>query len=87
MPGTEDGQSHLTTEQAYEAAYRFVAQYYKREPIEPFLLMLASMEPTPDRDRTSDPASWADWEQCVHETLSCAPLPGDPDLWSNSPPD
>ena len=77
MTGTESGALHLTTEQAYEAAYRFVAQYYKREPIVPFTLMLDSMEPKPDHYRTKDPASWTDWEKCVQETLAGAPLPGD----------
>ena len=38
----------LTTEQAYEAAYRFVAQYNERERIVPLMLMLTSLRPTPD---------------------------------------
>ena len=77
MTSTEGGELHLTTEQAYEAAYRFVAQYYKREPIVPLMLMLVSMKPTVDEYRTSDPASWEDWEKCVSETLAGARLPGD----------
>jgi len=47
----------LTVEQAYEAAYRFVAQYYEREPIVPLMLMLTSMTATADRERTNDPAA------------------------------
>jgi hypothetical protein len=48
----------LTTEQAYEAAYRFVSQYLAREPgSTSLMLMLVSMRPTPDRYRTNDPAS------------------------------
>lgn len=65
----------LTSEQAYEAAYRFVFQYYKREPIEPFEVMLTAMEPTSDQYKTNDPASWEDWDICVEETLTKAPLP------------
>jgi hypothetical protein len=52
--------SLLTVEQAYEAAYRFVAQYYERERIVPLMLMLTAMTPTTDRERTNDPASWPD---------------------------
>jgi hypothetical protein len=77
MTATESGELLLTTEQAYESAYRFVAQYYKREPIVPFMLMLVSMEPKPDHYRTNDPASWTDWEKCVRQTLAGASLPGD----------
>jgi hypothetical protein len=65
----------LTVEQAYEAAFRFVAQYYQRERIVPFMLMLTSMTPTADRERTNDPAAWHDWLQCVEETLARNPLP------------
>lgn len=65
----------LTTEQAYEAAYRFVAQYYERERIVPFMLMLKAMAPTADSLRTNDPASWSDWLHCVDETLAGNPLP------------
>ncbi len=64
----------LTYHQAYEAAYRFVWQYMEREPIDPFLLMLASMEPVGSQE-TSDPASWHDWLACVEDTLAEAPLP------------
>jgi hypothetical protein len=41
----------LTAEQAYEAAYRFVAQYYERERIVPFMLMLTAMRPQRTRFR------------------------------------
>ena len=65
----------LSVEQAYEAAYRFVAQYYERERIVPFMLMLTSMTPTADRERTNDPASWSDWLRYVDDTLAGTPLP------------
>jgi hypothetical protein len=73
----------LTAEQAYEAAYRFVFQYFSREPgSESIMLMLLNMEPTAGASRTndpaswtSDPASWHDWSACVVDTLSGSPLP------------
>lgn len=66
----------LTVEQAYEVAYRFVWQYYGREPSsESLALMLIAMEPVSDRARTNDPASWSDWGRCVAETVSGDPLP------------
>jgi hypothetical protein len=71
----------MTIEQAYEAAYRFVWQYLEREVAsEPLALMLVSVEPTTDDARTSDPASWSDWEQCVAETLRGEPLPRFPSV-------
>lgn len=66
----------LTTEQAYEAAFRFVAQYFGREPdSESLMLMLVAMEPVSDDARTNDPASWSDWLACVSDTLANEPLP------------
>ena len=71
-----DEETALTVEQAYEAAYRFVWQYYGRETSsESLALMLVAMEPVSDHARTDDPASWSDWERCVAETLGGDPLP------------
>ena len=68
--------SVLTQEQAYEAAFRFVAQYRARESgSESLMLMLVAMEPVADDTKTNDPASWSDWLRCVSETLSNQPLP------------
>ena len=65
----------LTVDQAYEAAVRFVAQYYAREPdSESLLLMLVAMTPVADHYQTNDPASWTDWQDCVRQTLEHAPL-------------
>jgi hypothetical protein len=75
MPPSSDTSTPLTPGQGYEAAYRFVAQYYEREGIVPLMLMLTSMRPTPDDARTNDPGAWSDWEKCVHETLTGSPLP------------
>lgn len=67
----------LTIEQAYEAAFRFVWQYYQREvSSESLALMLVAMEPLSDHAKTNDPASWPDWERCVTATLTGEPLPG-----------
>lgn len=71
-----DTETTLTVEQAYEAAYRLVWQYYGREPSSKSLaLMLVAMEPVADYAKTSDPASWPDGRARVAETLSEAPLP------------
>lgn len=68
----------LTAAQAYEAAYRFVWQYMDREP-DPDRVslqeMLVAMHPEDDSTKTSDPASWADWLDCVRATVEGAPLP------------
>jgi hypothetical protein len=66
----------LTDAQAYEAAYRFVWQYYEREPqSEALMLMLVAMEPTTDAVNAHDPASWEDWQRCVRDTLGGPPIP------------
>ena len=75
MPPDETETPTLTVEQAYEATYRFVDQYYERERIVPFMLMLTAMRPTTDSVRTNDPAWWSDWVHCVDETLAGTPLP------------
>jgi hypothetical protein len=75
MPPDQTETPSLTPEQGYEAAYRFVAQYYERERIVPFMLMLTAMRPTADAVRTNDPASWSDWIHCVDQTLEGNPLP------------
>lgn len=65
----------LTVSEAYEAAYRFVSQYFDRErSSEALQLMMVSMEPVNDHARTSDPASWQDWLACVDD-VGKAPLP------------
>jgi hypothetical protein len=63
----------LTLDEAYRATFHFIAQYYEREPIEPFLLMLSSMTSWnldgPMR-QTSDPATWNDWIKSVARGIS-----------------
>ena len=75
MASEPDVPTALTPEQGYEAAFRFVVQYYERERIVPLMLMLTSMRPTPDEQRTNDPAAWSDWQRCVRETLAGSPVP------------
>lgn len=71
-----DNERQLTESQAYEAAFRFVMQYFAREPqSESLLRMAVAMEPEDDYARTHDPASWEDWRRCVSQTLDGEPLP------------
>jgi hypothetical protein len=71
----EPSDDRLSKEQAFEAAYRFVAQYYDRERIEPFFLMLVSMGWEGTQDMTNDPATWEEWKECVRQTVAGDPLP------------
>jgi hypothetical protein len=72
----EPFESRLTLGQAYETAYRFMWQYYQREPsLESLALLLVSMEPVDDQGKTSDPASWPDWQRCVADTIAGTPIP------------
>ena len=74
MPDNTD--RSVTAEQAYEAAYRFVWQYYQREPESVGLgLLVVAMQPVTDHHKTNDPASWEDWLHCVEQTLSGDPVP------------
>lgn len=69
----------LTLDEAYRATYHFIHQYYRREPIEPFLLMLHSMtewEPgAGDPRSTADPATWHDWMASVQAARASSQLP------------
>jgi hypothetical protein len=63
----------LTLDEAYRATFHFIAQYYEREPIEPFLLMLHSMtawSPGGSLRQTSDPATWDDWIKSVGRAIA-----------------
>lgn len=65
----------LTVAQAYEAAYRYVAQYRARElESESLLLMMVAMRPDPPYE-SNDPASWHDFLDCVCATRAGEPLP------------
>lgn len=70
---------HLTLDEAYRAAFHFIRQYYEREPMVPFMLMLHSMTPSApgsDPRSTSDPATWDDWMASVTAALASEVLPG-----------
>jgi hypothetical protein len=72
----ERSEPSLTTSQAYEAAYRFVWQYYEREASsESLALFVVAMEPVDGDAKTNEPASWQDWQECVAKTISGAPVP------------
>lgn len=71
---TDDEEPVLTLEEAYRAAYYFVLQYYGRERITPFMLMLSSMK-LEGKQQTSDPAHWNDWLASVQKALASPALP------------
>jgi hypothetical protein len=76
------GQSQeLSSQQAHEAAYRFVARYYDYERIAPLLRMLQDIAWRHD-DPDSNREAWASWQVCVQETLDGAPLPDVPPPWA-----
>ena len=52
----------LTLDEAYRAAYHFIHQYYERERITPFMLLLHSMRFDSGGGGTNDPATWHDWQ-------------------------
>jgi len=78
-PVTEhDSEPLLTLDEAYRATFHFIHQYYKREPIDPFLLMLVAMTPwTPGGNprQTDDPATWDDWIKSVQAARESEELP------------
>jgi hypothetical protein len=68
----------LTLDQAYRATFHFIHQYYRREPIEPFVLMLHSMMSGNWKGgprETNDPATWDDWVLSVQAALASEELP------------
>lgn len=69
----------LTVDEAYRAAFHFINQYYERERITPFFLMLHSMtEWTPGAGKpreTADPATWSDWMESVERARQSSELP------------
>ena len=76
---TDPDEPMLTLDEAYRAAFHFIKQYYEREPITPFVLMLHSMTPWAENGnlrQTSDPATWHDWMSSVNAALASEELPG-----------
>lgn len=75
-----DQSRDLTPQQAYEAAYRFVAHYYDYERSAPMLRLLQSIGWTGDApDGNAD--SWDVWQDCIQQTLDHEPLPDLPPPW------
>ena len=75
---TDRSEPTLTLDEAYRATYHFIHQYYVREPIEPFLLLLHSMGPWNQHSplpQTADPATWYDWMTSVQAALASDALP------------
>ena len=74
----------LSSQQAHEAAYRFVARYYDYERIAPIRQLLEAIWCTSDQPASKERtwAVWAVWEACVTETLDGAPLPELPPPWN-----
>lgn len=70
----DEGEPRLTLDEAYRATYHFISQYYARERITPFMLMLHSMGLEADR-QTNDPATWDDWMASVEKARASPELP------------
>ena len=70
----DENEPLLTLDEAYRATYHFIEQYYAREPITPFLLMLVSMQLEGYR-QTDDPATWDDWLASVEKARASPDLP------------
>ena len=71
----------LTSEQAFEAAFRFIASYYSYERIVPILHLLDAMS-WPDDHPGSNNDAWAVWQVCVQRTLDGARRPQPPPPWA-----
>jgi hypothetical protein len=74
----EPDEPMLTLDEAYRATFHFIHQYYEREPIVPFMLLLSSMTAWSDNGnlrQTDDLATWHDWMKSVQAArISDAPL-------------
>lgn len=77
MPTAGDEEPRLTLDEAYRAAWHFIARYAMREPAsaaERFRFMLGNMELDGHR-QTSDPATWHGWIGSVDTALASTDLP------------
>ena len=54
----------LTAEQAYEAMFCYLSEYWKRFEHAALGDVLGDMQPA-KRGTSSDPAAWEDWLKCV----------------------
>jgi hypothetical protein len=75
---TEPDEPNLTLDEAYRATFHFINQYYQREPIAPFMLLLSSMTLWAEGGnprQTDDPATWNDWLTSVEAARASTTLP------------
>ena len=72
----------LRSDEAYEAAYRFVARYYDYTRTTPILKLLEAFSATTEHPAFSQEPSLV-WKACVEETLDGAPLPELPPAWDS----
>jgi hypothetical protein len=70
------------SQQAREAAYRFVARYYDYARLAPILNLLDAISTTGEHPAFNE-AVWAVWRRCVQETLDGAPMPELPPPWDS----
>jgi hypothetical protein len=70
----------LSSQQAYQAAYRFLARHYQYERTGWLLRLLERITPGADHAAT-DEEGWTGWQAAVQETLDGAPLPDLPPPW------
>jgi hypothetical protein len=78
--GELDQSPGLSSRQAFEAIYRFVASYYDYERIAPILRLLSTISATTEGPDCNT-ETWATWLACVEQTLDAAPLPTLPPPW------
>jgi hypothetical protein len=81
LPEIDGPGEELSRQQAYEAAYRFIARSYDDRRITPILRLLETFS-WPGEHPGSNEDAWASWQVCVEETLDGAPLPEPPEPWS-----
>jgi hypothetical protein len=74
----------LSSRQAHEAAYRFVAAYYDYERIVPIRQLLEAIALTGEHSASDETrwTPWTAWTACVQATLEGEPLPDLPPPWS-----
>jgi hypothetical protein len=82
LGGTEErnGAQRLSSQQAVEAAYRFVASYYDYARMGALLRLLEAISWARDHPDSED-EPWAPWQACIRETLDGAPLPELAPVW------
>jgi ribosomal protein L1 len=56
----------ITEQQAFEAMYAFLNEFYERTKSQEVGALLGSMSLLPD-GKTADPTVWSDWQRCVRQ--------------------